>query len=108
MANFPLLHTKLSTEMTKLTPNQSADNMVVSLLRKKGEKTKRVPLSFEPSNLQIPLCFPISSVSPFHGRAGKQMKGIIPSLSTFTQQFHFLQSLKNVPDLPVFTYCCPM
>lgn len=102
MPNFPLLHSKVSTEITKLTQNQPTDKVVV-VTRKKS-----VPLSFELSNLQMPLCFPISSVSLFHARAAKQMKGIIPSLSTFMQQFHFLQSVKNVPHLPVVTYCCLM
>lgn len=85
---------------TAITTSKS-DNNVVSL------KKHVDPLSFEPSNLQIPLCFPLSSVSPFHGMAGKQMKGIIPSLNTFTLQFDNLQSVKSIPDFPVVTYCCP-
>lgn len=77
-----------------------SDNIVESL--------KKNPLSFEPSNLQIPLCFPLSSVSPFQGMAGKQMKGIIPPSNTSAQRFHFLQPVENIPGLPAVTYWCRM
>lgn len=89
----------MGTAITKLPPNRT-------ILLQAFKKVD--PISFEPSNLKIPLCFPLSSVSPFQGMAGKQMKGIIPPLNTSAQQFHFLQPVENIPDLPVVAFCCPM
>lgn len=66
----------LNRQMCKVT--SKSENIVVSLKKKVG------PLSFEPSHFKKLFCFLLFSVSPIHRMAGKQMKGITPSLNTLT------------------------